>query len=431
MKKRLLLLVLAGAAIQPWLLAQLRTNFELVIANIATKPIMGGIAGGSGGALPPSVLSRGRGSTTPGALPGQNDIYQQLLNTKFAASQSIATPDGIALDGAGGFYVASPLHHRIYWASVDPSIGMLALSVKAGGGTFKYGGGEVAATEAQLLNPSGIAIDSAGALFFTDSAANRICKVKTDGVLSIVAGSGSPGFSGDGGPATSSQFHSPQGIAVDSTGNLYIADTENNRIRKVTPDGIISTVAGNAIQGYAGDGKAAAEAQLNHPQGIAVDSSGNIYFADTGNRRIRKVTPKGIISTLAGGDEVQQQVGGGISGFGYSVQFGRAAAVAVDAAGNIYIADAAKSRIYKATPDGKIATLVEGTGVPDSGRPAKPAATIGPSGIVYNPDAVIQKPIMPNAIAVDRAGNIYILDGMIDQIRKATASGLINIAIGN
>jgi len=215
-----------------------------------------------------------------------------------------------------------------------------------------------------------IAVDSVGNLYIADKHNDLIRKVSTNGIISTVAGSAAVnasgymdgGFSGDGGPATSAQLNFPIGIAVDSSGNLYFADTQNHRIRKVSTNGIISTVAGSAAVnasgymdgGFSGDGGPATSAQLNVPSGIAVDSSGNLYIADVENQRIRKVATNGIITTVAGSGAVNSsgRVDGGFSGDGglaTGAQFRYPTDVAVDTIGNIYIADGFNNRIRKVT----------------------------------------------------------------------------------
>jgi sugar lactone lactonase YvrE len=143
-------------------------------------------------------------------------------------------------------------------------------------------------------------VDTTGNLFIADVNNNRIRKVTPGGVISTVAGTGTQGFSGDGGPASSAALWSPWGVAVDAAGNLLIGDYGNQRIRRVTPAGVISTVAGTGTQGFSGDGGPATSARLYHPEGIAVDTAGNLFIADTSNSCIRKVTPAGVISTVAG-----------------------------------------------------------------------------------------------------------------------------------
>jgi sugar lactone lactonase YvrE len=217
------------------------------------------------------------------------------------------------------------------------------------------------------------------------------------GIISTVAGSGEGeilgGFGGDGGPAVSARLFNPQGVAVDTAGSLFIADTFNNRVRKVTPDGIINTVAGNGARGFSGDGGLAASAQLNGPTGVAVDSAGNLFIADQQNHRIRKVTPAGIISTVAG------------DGNTWAFPFG----VAVDAAGNLFIANS--FNVLKATPNGIL----------------NPVTRRETSGSRLNASAFV---ISPAGVAVDAAGNLFIASGVIDCIQKMTPDGIISIIAG-
>ncbi|TMC29793.1 MAG: hypothetical protein E6J27_04665 [Chloroflexi bacterium] len=156
------------------------------------------------------------------------------------------------------------------------------------------------ATAARLLAPAGVALDPAGNLYIADTADHRIRKVTPGGTISTYAGSGNFGFSGDGGPATAAELNFPRDVALDPAGNLYIADSGNSRIRKVSPGGTISTYAGSGSRGFSGDGGPAAAAQLNNPVGMALDPAGNLYIADITNNRIRKVTSGGTISTYAG-----------------------------------------------------------------------------------------------------------------------------------
>jgi sugar lactone lactonase YvrE len=217
------------------------------------------------------------------------------VNGTQATTQAIDSPYSVTPDGAGGFYVASSILNRVYRVGADGR-----LSLAAGNGLYGYSGDGGPATSAWLNRPTGVAVDSAGSLFIADSQNFRIRKVTQGGVINTVAGNGTRGYSGDYGPATSAQFSNPTGVAVDSSGNLFIADTGNDRIRKVTPDGVISTVAGNGTYGYSGDGGPATSAQLYSPSSVAVDSAGNLFIADVNNNLIRKVTPGGVISTVAG-----------------------------------------------------------------------------------------------------------------------------------
>ncbi|MBI6545863.1 MAG: hypothetical protein HY692_03655, partial [Cyanobacteria bacterium NC_groundwater_1444_Ag_S-0.65um_54_12] len=219
-------------------------------------------------------------------------------------------------------------------------------------------------------------------LYIADSAMHRIRKVDTAGIITTVAGS-SGWVLGDGGPATSAQLNQPHGMAVDVTGNLYIADRDNNRIRKVDTAGIITTVAGNGTYGYSGDGGPATSAQLGKPNSIAMDGGGNLYIADEYNNNIRKVDTAGIITTVAGNGTLGYSGDGGLA---TSAQFYYIYGVAVDANGNLYIADWNNNRIRKVDTAG-IITTVAGNGTPGysgDGGPATNAALNRPYGVAVN-----------------------------------------------
>ncbi len=260
----------------------------------------------------------------------------------------------VALDGTGNIYITDKYRIR----KVTATTGMI--STVAGNGTFGFSGDGGAATSASFSSASGVAVDAVGNIYISSS--NRIRKVTaTTGIISTVAGNGTTGFSGDGGDATSASLNSSAGVAVDAAGNIYIADRANNRIRKVTAaTGIISTIAGNGTSGFSGDGGAAMSAKLNNPGGVAVDAAGNIYFAEKNNLRIRKVTAAtGIISTVAGNGT------SGFSGDGGAATlatFQNTNNIAVDAAGNIYIADYGNYRIRKVTAATGVISTVAGNG---------------------------------------------------------------------
>src|ERR1035438_558427 len=234
-----------------------------------------------------------------------------------ATGAQLNTPTGVALDSAGNLYIADYLNGRIRKVSNG------VITTVAGGGHLF--GENIAASDA-LLAPSLIAVDSAGSLFI--ASLNRILKV-FNGVVVTVAGNSGWGFSGDGGPATSAQFYGLAGLAVDAAGNIYIADLNNNRIRKVT-NGVITTVAGTGVPGFSGDNGPASSAGLSYPLGIALDSAGNLFIADQGNRRIRKVS-NGVITTVAGSGA---DGFGGDGGPATDAQLGLVSGVAGDSAGN-------------------------------------------------------------------------------------------------
>ena len=290
-----------------------------------------------------------------------------------ATAAQLALPSGVALDGAGNLYIADWANHRI--RKVDAAG---VISTVAGDGTRGYGGDGGPAVAAQLRYPEGVAVDGSGNLYIADSSNHRIRKVDAAGVITTVAGDGTEGFGGDGGPAVAAQLDFPQGVALDGAGNLYIADTYNHRIRKVDAAGVISTVAGDGTEGYGGDGVPAVAALLNRPGGVAVDGSGNLYIADSGNDRIRKVDAAGVITTVAGDGT---EGFGGDGGPAVAAQLDHPTGVALDDAGNLYIADYDNHRIRRLTP------------LPPEGTPL-----ISSGGIVLATGTPVLKRISPNSL---------------------------------
>lgn len=259
-----------------------------------------------------------------------------------ATASSLNTPYGIAVDHAGNVYISDFLGHVVRQINTSGTI-----NTYAGTGTYGYSGDGGAATNAQINRPFGLAVDAAGDLFIADSNNYCVRKVDTNQNMSTVAGvCGSLGFSGDGGNATSAKMSSPYGIAVDNAGNLYIADSGNNRIRKVS-NGIITTLAGTTgAGGFSGDGGAATAAKLNRPFGVSVDSSGNVYISDYGNYRVRLVSANGIITTLAGFAANY----GGDGGPAINATLNFPTDTASDSSGNVYIADSGNNVIRMMAP---------------------------------------------------------------------------------
>jgi uncharacterized protein (TIGR03437 family) len=256
-----------------------------------------------------------------------------------ATSAYLYHPSSVALDSAGNLYVGEPGDCRVRKVSNG------VITTVAGNGVSGPSGG----ASPPLYCPSNVALDSVGNLYFTGEG-TRVYKV-SNGVTATVAGNGTQGFSGDNGPATSAQFYGPAAVAVDASGNIYVADSYNQRIRKVS-NGVITTVAGNGIQGFDGDNGPATSAQLNVPEGLAVDSAGNLYIADTGNNRIRKVS-NGVITTVAGTGPFAPSAGfSGDNGPATNAQLGWPHGLAVDSAGNVYVADAINNRIRVLIPSG-------------------------------------------------------------------------------
>ncbi|WP_460945226.1 NHL repeat-containing protein [Spirosoma daeguense] len=275
------------------------------------------------------------------------------------------------------------------------------------------GSENVPAISAQISTPNSVAVDANGNLYIADRSNNRIRKVTPEGIVTTVAGTGIAGYSGDGGPATSAQLFYPFGVAVDWGGNLYIADTYNSRIRKVTPDGIITTVAGSSISGYGGDGNLATLARLNQPYGVAVDGLGNIYIADTGNHRLRRVNTSGLIHTIVGNGTAGDNTGGGVPGM---TQLNGPQGVALDGSGNIYIADTGNHRVRKVQNSFSSIINLAGTGTLGYSGDGGPAA----SAHLYR----------PTGVTADANGNVYIADSNNQRIRKVNTGFVITTVAG-
>jgi hypothetical protein len=336
-----------------------------------------------------------------------------------ATQARLRLPWDVAVDPAGNILVADSDNNRMRRVSPD---GMIATVVGTGPvsqGSFSGDGGR--ATEATLNFPRTMALDRTGNLFIGDGYNHRVRKVSPAGIITTVAGNGRAGFSGDGGPATEARLNTPVGLVADTAGNLFFVDAYNHRIRKVSPEGIISTVAGSGPTGYsqgvsAGDGGPATEARLNGPTGLALDRSGNLFIAETGDYftaskrgyRIRKVSAAGIITTVAGSDQK------GYAGDGGPATQARLEAplgVAVDSAGNLFISDNGNYRVRKVDPNGIIST-VAGTGKQRYAGDGGLATATGLAG--------------PIGLAVDAVGNLLFTDGLrVLKVFGVAAPGLI------
>lgn len=271
-----------------------------------------------------------------------------------AVNAELGNPYGFCVNPYGGLYIADTRNHRI--RVVDESG---TITTVAGTGHDGFSGDGGPAVNAQINTPKDIFADAMGVIYIADTENNRIRKIDTEGIITTVAGNGLTGESGDGGPATSARLNEPEGVYVDSSGNIFIADTDNNRIRKVDTSGTITTVAGDGDLGFAGDGGKAVDAELKLPQGVCVDESGNIYIADTNNSRIRKVGTDGKINTVAGDGSAGYSGDGGPA---LAAKIGNPGAIHIDTDGNIYFTDAANSCVRKINTAG-IITTVAGTGL--------------------------------------------------------------------
>lgn len=265
---------------------------------------------------------------------------------------------------------------------------------------------------ARVMNTNGVAIDSTGNIYIADAANHFVRRVATNGEMTIFAGKGLPGYTGDG-LATSAKLYSPNDVAIDGAGNVYIADSQNHRVRKVGANGQITTVAGTGMAGYSGDGGAAIAARLNYPVDLAIDSAGNIFIADMGNNRIRKIDAAGIITTVAGSDAgARSGEGAGATSARLDYPMG----VAADSSGNIYIADKFNNRVLKVDTKGAMTTIAGNgaTAFAGDGGPATSASLFNPTGV-----------------EVDSAGNIFIADTFNNRIRKVGTDGVITTIAGD
>ena len=299
---------------------------------------------------------------------------------------------GVAVDGAGAVYFADRDNHRIRRVGTSG-----AITTIAGTGEPGFSGDGGPAVQAQLNIPAGVAVDGAGAVYFADRDNHRIRRVGTSGAITTIAGTGEYGFSGDGGPAVQAQLRGPTGVAVDGAGAVYFADRDNHRIRRVDPSGTITTIAGTGERGFGGDGGPAVQAQLRGPTGVAVDGAGAVYFADRINDRIRRVDPSGAITTIAGT----------VDALG--------ASWAADEEGALYFAGGADHRIRRRDPSGAITTIA-GTGEPGFSGDGGPAVQARLNG--------------PYSVAVDRAGAVYVADRDNHRIRRVDPSGAITTIAG-
>jgi uncharacterized protein (TIGR03437 family) len=360
-----------------------------------------------------------------------------------ATMAQIGAIQGIAVDRFGNLYLSDTDHHRVRRVSAAGGIATIA-----GTGTPGFGGDGGPAAAAQLNLPYGLAVDPTGSVYIADLGNHRVRRIDPNGGIATVAGTGVKGSSGDGGLAAAAQLATPRNVVVDAAGNLYISEFEGHRIRRVSPDGRISTTAGTGLPGFLGDGGSAASAQLNSPAGLAVDSFGALYVADSQNNRVRKILAAGVISTVVGGS-------GGLA---------TPHAVAVDGSGTIYVADSTSTVVYAYTAAGKAIQFAGSwfKGFQGDGGPALQAElsnvldfTIDPVGKVFLADDIRIRQVdlqgniqtlagdgyshavgdggnatdavlrQPSAVVLDRSGNLFVADTGTQRVRQVLPSGTI------
>ena len=309
-------------------------------------------------------------------------------------------PNGVATDSADNIYVTD--HNSIRKITPAGVVTTFAGNASSSGNRNGHG------TAARFNEPHGVAIDRAGNVYVADSSNHTIRKITPAGMVSTFAGK--PGTKGsDDGVGAAARFSYPYGVATDSVGNVYVTDLENSTLRKITPAGIVSTLAGTAGAKDSDDGVGAA-ARFYYPRGVATDSMGNVYVGDTGNSTVRKITPDGIVSTLAGADE-----SGRADGVGATARFSGIGSVATDRAGNVYVADTNNSTVRKITPDGVVSTFAGTADIRGGNRDGLGAAAhFGSVG----------------GVATDSVGNVYVTDTNNTTLRKITPAGAVSTFAG-
>ena len=339
-------------------------------------------------------------TTIAGVLPGLG-----ASEGAPALETPLFEPHSVAVTPSGAILVSDSVDNRV--RRIDATG---AMTTFAGNGLFGNAGANVSANAAQVGVPRGLAFDAAGNLFISSGAGATIRRVNAAGVISLVAGNG-VGFAGDNGPALNAMFFNPNGLAVDTLGNLYIADASNNRVRRISGT-TITTFAGTGSVGSGGDGEAAAAAQLSFPRYLAFDRTGNLHIADTNNHRVRRVTPAGVISTVAGNGAAGFAGDGGAAA---AAAVGSPTGIAFDEAGHLYIATA--NRVRKV--DAATQTIATIAGEGNQGFS-------GDGGLATNARFDI-----PQGLAIDSTGAVLVVDQRNQRLRKLTPARIVAEAITN
>ena len=334
--------------------------------------------------------------------------HKDVADGVSAAAAKLYFPSAVAIDSGGNIYLADRENDRI--RRVDAA-GKVTTFAGTGDRAYEEDGGP--ASRASLDRPSGVAVDAVGNVYIADTGNHRVRRIDLAGTIETLAGTGLAGDSGDGGPATSARMRNPIGVAVDAVGNVYIADTGNHRVRRIDLAGTIETLAGTGLAGDSGDGGPATSARMHNPIGVAVDVSGGVFVADFDNHRIRRIDPSGMISPAAG---TGSPFDGGDGGPAALAQFSHALKdLAVNSQGWVYVVDSYDHRVRAIDPTGTITTFA-GTGSAGFG---------GDGGMA--PEAQLNS---PDGISVDTAGNVYLADTWNHRLRKISMSGVITTIAG-
>jgi sugar lactone lactonase YvrE len=376
-----------------------------VVTTLAGKAGSDGHADGTGAAAqfatPTGVAVDGAGNVfvADGRI---RKITPAGVVTTLAETVDWSYGEGIAADGAGNVFVANTYSNTVW--KITPAGVVTTLAGTAGSSGSEDGTG----ADARFNRPTGVAVDKAGNVFVADSSNHTIRKITPVGVATTLAGTA--GWSGsDDGTGAAAHFNHPMGVAVDGVGNAFIADAYNNTVRKITPDGVVTTLAGTAASGDRTDGTGAA-ARFYSPAGVVVDGTGNVFVADSEYCTIRKITPAGVVTTLAG----TARAIGSPDGTGPAARFNTPQGLAADQAGNVFVADSGNNKIRMITPAGIVTTLAGAAGTPGSADGTGSAARFnGPTGV-----------------AVDNDGNVFAADNGNHTIRKITPAGAVTTLAG-
>jgi sugar lactone lactonase YvrE len=306
-------------------------------------------------------------------------------------------PRGVAADGEGNLFLADTGNDTIREISAQGAVTTLAGTAGQAGGVDGTG------AAARFNLPGGLAVDSQGNIYVADTGNDAVREISSQGAVVTLAGTAGQAGSADGSGAAA-RFNAPGGVAVDSAGNVYVADTGNDTVREISPQGAVSTLAGMPGQPGSADGTGSA-AQFDAPGGVAVDGAGNVYVADTGNNTVREIAPGGAVTTLAG---TADPVGGGGDGTGGAAQFNHPGGIAVDSSGNVYVADTGSSTLRRIAPGGVVTTL--------GGDAGQTGSSDGVGGAAqFN---------SPSGVAADGAGNVYVADTGNETIREGVLSAI-------
>ncbi len=316
------------------------------------------------------------------------------------ATAVFISPGGVATDGAGNVFVADTDNHAIRKITPAGNVSLLA------GGSSGSSDGN--GTSARFFYPGAIATDSVGNIYVADTENHTIRKITPTGDVSTLAGAAGTAGAADGN-GSNARFSFPLGVAVDSAGNVFVADAQNHAIRRITPTGDVSTLAGSAGNNGTADGTGA-NARFDTPMGLAIDSGGTLYVADYNNHTIRKITPGGVVSTLAG----SAGIAGATDGNGVTASFYFPRGLATDGAGNVYVADTENHSIRKITPGGVVSTF--------GGAPFRDGAVDG--------DGANARFTLPQGLAADSGGHVYVADSYNGTIRKITPGGTVSTLVG-